>query len=157
MRKAKKKEKLNRIEHQLNKSTVGVSNKWVLDILDLNYFRLLYLADYGRLGKTKSILYAFKLGFLKGKSMYKPDEKERKTQDIVFDAVVKLQKAKTALQTTIECYGMNRQNFTKDEIFAVGCSASNICDMLFIADDYVDDVCKVLERGILDGQCGSEV
>lgn len=60
-------EKLNRkiekIEREFSRRTDCVDDFWDLS----DFFMLMELAEYGYLGKNKSIIYAFKIGWLAGK------------------------------------------------------------------------------------------
>ncbi len=89
------------------------------------------------MGKARAILTAFKLGYLQGKTTNKPDMHDLDFQNVISEAALKMEKASIVLRTTIEASSLNKTNLTRDEIVAIGGCASNICDMMVVADDYI--------------------
>lgn len=114
-----------------------------------DYLYLLNIADNARMGKSQAILFSFKLGYLQGKSAHKPDVYDLDFQNFISDTALKLQKALVTLQTAIEAYLLYKTDLTESEMMAIGGNASNICDPIIIADDYVHSAKKMLE-GILE-------
>lgn len=55
--------KIKKIEKEFSRRTDSVDNFWDLS----DFLMLMELAEYGHLGKTKAIIYAFKTGWLAGK------------------------------------------------------------------------------------------
>lgn len=55
--------KLKRIKEEFDSRTAGVEEFWDLG----DFLKLLDLAEYDFLGKSKAIIYAFKVGYLSGK------------------------------------------------------------------------------------------
>ena len=55
--------KIEKIEKEFSDRTENVDNFWDLS----DFLMLLELAEYGRTGKTKAIIYALKTGYLAGK------------------------------------------------------------------------------------------
>lgn len=55
--------KIEKIEKEFSDRAENVDNFWDLS----DFLMLLELAEYGRTGKTKAIIYAFKTGYLAGK------------------------------------------------------------------------------------------
>lgn len=133
--------------------TAEITDETAMDMMDTekknDFLLLLKIADYAHMGKSRAILTAFKLGYLKGKTMPKPDMYNLDFQNMVAEAMLKMEKASIVLRTTIEANSLNRTNLTRDEIIAIGGCASNICDMMVVADDYVYHAQKELE-GILE-------
>lgn len=135
------------------RQTAEITDETAIDMMDTekknDFFLLLKVADYAQMGKSRAILTAFKLGYLRGKTTHKPDVHNLEFQNVVSEAALKLEKASTVLRTTIEANALNRTDLTRDEIMAIGGCASNIGDMIVIADDYLYHAQKELE-GILE-------
>lgn len=135
------------------RQTAEITDETAIDMMDTekknDFFLLLKVADYAHMGKSRAILTAFKLGYLRGKTTHKPDVHNLEFQNVVSEAALKLEKASTVLRTTIEANALNQTDLTRDEIVAIGGCASNICDMMFVADDYLYHAQKELE-GILE-------
>lgn len=135
------------------RQTAEITDETAIDMMDTekknDFLLLLKVADYAHMGKSRAILTAFKLGYLKGKAKQEPDVHNLEFQNVVSEAALKLEKASTVLRTTIEANALNRTDLTRDEIVAIGGCAPNICDMIVIADDYVYHAQKELE-GVLE-------
>ena len=108
-RKRKQAEKPTKQEIQELKSyykglTASISDRKAMDMLDSperwHYLMLLKIADYAHMGKSRAILTAFKLGYLRGKTTHKPDVHNLEFQNVVSEAALKLEKASTVLRTT---------------------------------------------------------
>lgn len=147
------KAELQSILASYKRQTAEITDEMAMDMLDTekknDFLLLLKVADYAQMGKSRAILAAFKLGYLKGKSAYGPDMHDLEFQNMVAEAMLKMEKASIVLRTTIEANSLNKTNLTRDEIVAIGGCASNICDMMVVADDYVYHAQKELE-GILE-------
>lgn len=152
-RKQPTKAELQSILASYKRQTVEITDETAMDMMDTekknDLLLLLKVADYAHMGKSRAILTAFKLGYLKGKATHKPDVHNLEFQNVVSETALKLEKASTVLRTTIEANALNRTDFTRDEMMAIGGSAPDICDMIVIADDYVYHAQKELE-GILE-------
>lgn len=66
------KEFLEKILAKYEARTAELSNKTAMDLMDTNetnhFLMLLQIADYYPMGKSLSIIYAYKLGYLAGKA-----------------------------------------------------------------------------------------
>ena len=124
-----------------------------MDMMDTekknDFLLLLKVTDYAHMGKSRAILTAFKLGYLQGKTIHEPGIHDLGFQNMLSGVALKLEKASTVLRTTIEANALDRTEFSRDELVAIGGCASNICEMIVIADDYVYHAQKELE-GILE-------
>ena len=144
---------LQKLIDEYNCRTAEITDKMAMDMMDTekknDFLLLLKVADYAHMGKSRAILTAFKLGYLKGKAKQEPDVHNLEFQNVVSEAALKLEKASTVLRTTIEANALNRTDLTRDEIMAIGGCASNTGDMIVIADDYLYHAQKELE-GILE-------
>lgn len=133
--------------------TAEITDETAMDMMDTekknDFLLLLKVADYAHMGKSRAILTDFKLGYLKGKSAHEPDMNSPDFQNMVAEAIIKMEKASIVLRTAIEANALNRTNLTRDEIIAIGGHASDICNMMVVADDYVYHAQKELE-GILE-------
>lgn len=136
---------------EYNRRTAEITDEMAIDMLDTDkrndYLELLNIADHSHMGKSRAILIAFKLGYLKNKTVH--DVHSLEFQNIVSEAVLKIQKASTALRTAVKANLLDRTDLGHDEITAIGANASNICDMIYIANDYLYHAQKELE-GILE-------
>lgn len=152
-RKQPTKEELQSILARYKRQTAEITDETAIDMMDTekknDFFLLLKVADYAQMGKSRAILTAFKLGYLKGKAKHEPDVHNLEFQDVISEVALKLEKASTVLRTTIEANSLSKTGLTRDEIVAIGGCASNICDMMFVADDYLYHAQKELE-GILE-------
>lgn len=152
-RKQPTKEELQSILASYKRQTAEITDETAIDMMDTekknDFFLLLKVADYAQMGKSRAILTDFKLGYLKGKTKQEPDVHNLEFQDVISEAALKLEKASTVLRTTIEANSLSKTGLTRDEIVAIGGCASNICDMMFVADDYLYHAQKELE-GILE-------
>ena len=135
------------------KTTAEITDEMAMNMLDTDmrndYLALLNIADHSHIGKPRAILTAFKLGYLQGKSAHEPDMHDLDFQNVISEAALKLEKASIVLRTTIEANSLSKTDLTRDEMVAIGGCASNICDMMVVADDYVYHAQKELE-GILE-------
>lgn len=149
----KSQEKIKNIINIYNKETNEITDEMAMDMLDTDkrndYLALLNIADHAHMGKSWAILTAFKLGYLQGETVHNLNMHDLDFQNIILEAALKLEKASTVLRSTIEANALNRTDLTMDEIMAIGGCASNIRDMMVIADDYVYHAQKELE-GILE-------
>ncbi|KAI4446041.1 hypothetical protein C823_000558 [Eubacterium plexicaudatum ASF492] len=140
-RKQPTKEELQSILASYKRQTAEITDETAIDMMDTekknDFFLLLKVADYAQMGKSRAILTDFKLGYLKGKTKQEPDVHNLEFQDVISEAALKLEKASTVLRTTIEANSLSKTGLTRDEIVAIGGCASNICDMMFVADDYL--------------------
>ena len=147
------KAELQSIPASYKRQTAEIADKTAMDMMDTekknDFLLLLKVDDYAQMGKSRAILTAFKLGYLKGKTKQEPDVHNVEFQDVISEAALKLEKASTVLRTTIEANCLSKTDLTRDEIVAIGGCASNICDMMFVADDYLYHAQKELE-GILE-------
>jgi len=152
-RKQAAKEELQRILASYKRQTAEITDEMAMDMPDAekknDFLLLLKVADYAHMGKSRAILTAFKLGYLRRKSECRKCEYVRDFESLASDVSLKLQKASTALQTVIEAGILDKTDLTHDEITAIGANAPNICDMLCIANDYVCESKEELEGGIL--------
>lgn len=71
-RKKPTKEFLEKILAKYEARTAEISNETAMDMMDTNetnhFLMLLQIADYYPMGKSLSIIYAYKLGYLAGKA-----------------------------------------------------------------------------------------
>lgn len=144
---------LQKLVDEYNCRTVEITDEMAMNMMDTekknDFLLLLKVADYAHMGKSRAILTAFKLGYLKGKTAHEPGIPGLGFQDILSEVTLKLEKAITVLRTTIDVNALDRTNLTRDEMVAIGGCAPNICEMIVIADDYVYHAKKELE-GILE-------
>lgn len=142
-----------KIDKIYKKTTAEITDEMAMNMLDTDmrndYLALLNIADHSHIGKPRAILTAFKLGYLQGKSAHEPDMHDLDFQNVISEAALKLEKASIVLRTTIEANSLSKTDLTRDEMVAIGGCASNICDMMVVADDYVYHAQKELE-GILE-------
>ena len=147
------KAELQSILASYKRQTAEIADKTAMDMMDTekknDFLLLLKVDDYAQMGKSRAILTAFKLGYLKGKTKQEPDVHNLEFQDVISEAALKLEKASTVLRTTIEANSLSKTCLKRDEIVAIGGCASNICDMMVVADDYLYHAQKELE-GILE-------
>lgn len=138
---------------EYNRRTAEITDEMAMDMLDTDkrndYLELLNIADHAHMGKSRAILTAFKLGYLQGRAVHEPDMCILEIQDTVSEVSIKIRKASTALRTTVEANLLDRTDLGHAEITAIGANASNICDMIYIANDYLYHAQKELE-GILE-------
>lgn len=148
-KKSKCHKKIEKVLKIYEKATVEITDKMAMSLLNTkkrnDYLNLLNIADHSHIGKSQAILTAFKLGYLQGKTVHESGTHNLGFQNIISEAALKLEKASTVLRTTVEANSLDRTNHTMDEIMAIGGCASNICDMIVIADDYIYHAKKELE------------
>ena len=149
----KSKKEIQKLIKIYKKTTAEITDKMAMNMLDTDmqndYLALLNIADHSHIGKSRAILTAFKLGYLQGKSAHEPDMHDLDFQNVISETALKLEKASIVLRTTIEANSLNKTDLTRDEMVAISGCASNICDMMVVADDYVYHAQKELE-GILE-------
>ena len=61
----RKKKELERVRAELDRRTEGYHGEDIWDLRD--FLMLLNIADYDKMGKSKAIIYAYKMGFAEGK------------------------------------------------------------------------------------------
>ena len=74
-------------------------------------------------------------------------EKEKNYADLIFLAIVNLEKARTILLTTSENFRLDETNLSKEERADVGLNVEAIGTMLSVADDYIYFTLTALEKG----------
>ena len=93
-RKQPTKEELQSILARYKRQTAEITDETAIDMMDTekknDFFLLLKVADYAQMGKSRAILTAFKLGYLKGKAKQEPDVHNLEFQDVISEVALKL-------------------------------------------------------------------